>query len=130
MTLPIRPIVEFTARGSARAVSQAIERYAAERRVVNALVVPWESDATTLRMAVTWAKADGWAIEHANLGTIALADLGDGTRVAVYGVEGDHGAHSDPAHAKRDELAAKLTVFAQQIANWFATADPTAEPPR
>lgn len=79
-------LVEFTAKGSARAVASAIERYAAERRAVSALVVPWESDTATLRMAVTVTTGDGWAIEHTNLGTVSLADLGDErTRVVVAG---------------------------------------------
>ena len=34
--------------------------------------MPWESDASTLSMAITAVKIDGWAIEHTNLGTITL----------------------------------------------------------
>src|SRR5687767_9553464 len=97
-------IVEFTARGSARAVSAAIEAYAGERRVVTALVVPWESDAATLRMAVTATKSDGWAIEHTNLGTISLADLGgERTRVAVLAAPaGDDAKDAHPANRELD----------------------------
>lgn len=96
-------IVDFTARGTTRAVAAAIEQLAAERRVVTALIVPWESDAATLRMAVTATKADGWAIEHTNLGTVSLADLGSGqTRVSVIGESGA-------------EASAMLIAFARQI---------------
>ncbi len=46
--------------------------------------MPWESDATTLSMAVTAVKSDGWAIEHTNLGTIRLIDAGpEQTEVAI-----------------------------------------------
>lgn len=103
-------IVDFTATGSTRALASAIEALAAERRVVSALVVPWESDAATLRMAVTAAKGDGWAIEHTNLGTVSLADLGsERTRVVVT-------AESD------GEASAMLLAFARQIERKLAPA--------
>jgi hypothetical protein len=124
------PILEFTAPGSARAVARGIEAYAAERRVVSALVVPWESDATVLSMAVTSTRGDGWAIEHANLGTIALADLGgDRTRIAVIGHEPDQPEPDHPATDTRDRRAGVLSAFARQIEQTFAIA-PTAEPRR
>ena len=76
--------VEFVVDGSPRTVSRAIEEYAIEQRMVNALVVPWESDEETLSMSVTSARVDGWAIEHQNLGTIRLTDAGnERTRVAL-----------------------------------------------
>ena len=112
-------IVEFTAQGSARAVASAIESYAADRRVVSALVVPWESDSVTLRMAVTSTKSDGWAIEHTNLGTVALADLGgERTRVAVVAVVAEDTARERAATA--DERRAMLVAFARQIEKKFA----------
>jgi hypothetical protein len=81
--------VEFVVDGSPRTVARAIEEYAIEQRMVNALVVPWESDEVTLSMSVTSARVDGWAIEHLNLGTIRLADAGNGqTRVALAPAEG------------------------------------------
>lgn len=129
------PILEFTAHGSARAVARAIEAYAAERRVVSALVVPWESDATVLSMAVTSTRGDGWAIEHADLGTIALADLGgDRTRVAVIGHEPDQPEPGQPELDQpvtdtRDRRAGVLSAFARQIEQTFAIA-PAAEPRR
>lgn len=74
----------FTAAGSPRAVSRAIETCAPPDGGVSALVVPWESDGTTLCMAVTAVRKDGWAIEHTNLGTIRLVDAGgETTAVAV-----------------------------------------------
>lgn len=136
-------IVEFTAQGSARAVASAIESYAADRRVVSALVVPWESDSVTLRMAITSTKSDGWAIEHTNLGTVSLADLGDErTRVAVMVADApgapdgpdandanDAPDANDAGHATggdapgqtnmRDEQCAMLMAFARQIEKKF-----------
>lgn len=69
----------FSVQGSPRDVARAVEEYARASGRVSALVVPWESDATTLSMAVTSVKADGWAIEHTDLGTIRLTDLGGNT---------------------------------------------------
>ena len=117
-------IVEFTAGGSPRAVSAAIEAFASERRIVTALVVPWESDAATLRMAITSTKSDGWAIEHTNLGTIVLADLGgERTQVAVLAAPalaaaGDAGRDLDhPIEQRR-----LLTTFAGQLERKFGAA--------
>jgi hypothetical protein len=77
-------VIEFTAVGSAKVISRAIEEYARAQGHVSALVVPWESDASRLSMAVTSVKSDGWAIEHVNLGTITLTAAGDATtRVAI-----------------------------------------------
>ena len=63
-------MIEFVASGSPRALSRTIEEFAADQRLVSAIVVPWESDATNLTMSVTAVTGDGWAIEHTNLGTI------------------------------------------------------------
>jgi hypothetical protein len=112
-------IVEFTASGPARAVAAAIEAYASERRVVNALVVPWESDVVTVRMAVTSMKSDGWAIEHTNLGTISLVDLGDDLiRIAVVPAETTAAETPERAEIRRKQTAT-LTAFAQQIERRF-----------
>ena len=70
-------MIEFVASGSPRVVSRAIEEFAAGQRTVSAIVVPWESDRTTLTMSVTAVGGEGWAIEHTNLGTIRLTDLGN-----------------------------------------------------
>jgi len=98
----------FTVAGSARDVSRAIEDYARATGRVGALVVPWESDATTLSIAVTSVKADGWAIEHTDLGTIRVTDQGaNGTSVAI--VSRDSAAASQPAlKAVFDRFAADL----------------------
>ena len=100
--------VEFIVAGSPRLVSRAIEAYADQQRIVSAIVVPWESDQATLSMAVTSARGDGWAIEHLNLGTIRLTDLGDDrTRVAV--------AAEEPNHPEARKLALLFAEFARQI---------------
>jgi hypothetical protein len=107
-------VVEFIAKGAPRVLSRAIEEHARGRGAVSVLLVPWESDPVTLRMAVTLVKSDGWAIEHANLGTVTLTDLGDGhTRVAVLG----HPAEGD--HPERDQFGALLAVLGRQIQGRF-----------
>ena len=104
-------ILEFTAAGSPRIIAGEIEQYATGRGSLNAIVVPWESDRATLSMAVTSAKGTGWAIEHTNLGTIKLTDLGNNlTRVTVAADE------SDP------KLAALFNGFASQIQSKFQVA--------
>src|SRR3984893_19390013 len=100
-------IIEFTVSGSPRILSRAIEEFAAVHGSLHAIVVPWESDKVTLSMAVTSAKADGWAIEHTNLGTIRLTDLGNElTRVAIAAREADH--------MEKQKLAALFDGFARQ----------------
>lgn len=104
----MKMLADFTVPGSPRTLASAIETCAQERRLVSALVVPWESDATRLSVAVTAVKADGWAIEHTNLGTITLTDLGDErTRVAIVAHESDH--------PEPEKLAAVLVAFARQV---------------
>jgi hypothetical protein len=101
-------ILEFTVTGSPRDISRAIEQYAIGQGSLHAIVVPWESDDVTLSMAVTSAKADGWAIEHTDLGTIRLTGLGnDLTRVTF--------AAREPDHAEKKKLAALFDGFARQI---------------
>lgn len=107
--------IEFTAAGSAKVLSRAIEEFARSQGNVNALVVPWESDATRLSMAVTSVKTDGWAIEHTTLGTITLSSVGDETtRVAIQGPE--QTTHDEP------KLAAVFDRFARQLQKQLATA--------
>jgi hypothetical protein len=102
---------EFTATGSPEVVSRAIEEYARGEGHVTAIVVPWESDGTTLSMAVTAVKSDGWAIEHTNLGTIRLIDAGqERTRVAI--------AAEPPAHHEQ-QLTALFDRFARHVQNRF-----------
>jgi hypothetical protein len=101
-------IIEFTTAGSPRDVSTAIEQYATGHGSLNAIVVPWESDRGTLSMAVTSVKGEGWAIEHTNLGTIRLTDLGnDMTRVAI--------ACHEPDHTEKRKMVALFDGFARQI---------------
>jgi len=103
-------VAEFTAAGSPTRVSRAIEELA-RAQGISALVVPWESDATAVSMAVTSVRADGWAIEHTNLGTIRLTDLGnDATRVAIS---------PDERRAEAPQLGALFTRFAQQLQRRF-----------
>src|SRR5205814_9459359 len=100
--------LEFIANGSPRVVSRAIEEYARGQGHVTAIVVPWESDATALSMAVTAVKSDGWAIEHTNLGTIHLADAGpERTAVEI--------AAELPNHPEQQQLAAVFERFVRQI---------------
>jgi hypothetical protein len=110
-----KEVIEFTATGSPRVVSRAIEQYATGRGSLNAIIVPWESDPVTLSMAVTSSKADGWAIEHTNMGTIRLTDMGnDLTRVAI--------AADEPDHAEKQKLAALFDGFAREIQTRFEVA--------
>ena len=101
-------ILEFTAAGSPRVLARAIEEFATGQGSLNAIVVPWESDAVTLSMAVTSVKGEGWAIEHTNLGTIKLTDLGsDTTRVAI--------TPHEPDHAEKQKMLAAFEGFARNI---------------
>jgi hypothetical protein len=105
-------ILQFTAAGSAKQLSQAIETCAQGNGVLHALVVPWETEHDSLSMAVTSVKNDGWAIEHTNLGTIKLTDLGnDLTRVAVI-------VHN-PDHPDKEKLADRLGGFARELQSKF-----------
>ena len=106
---------EFTVKGPARVVSRAIEQYAQAQGHVSAIVVPWEGSAGTVSMSVTSVRADGWAIEHTNLGTITLTDLADGqTAVAVTA--------DDPDQADKARLIAVFGRFAEQLQRHFEAA--------
>jgi hypothetical protein len=107
--------VEFVAAGSPRVVSRAIEACADEQRMVSALVVPWESHPEALSMAVTSAKVDGWAIEHTNLGTIRLTDLGN-QRTGVL-VRADQSSRTG-----EQKLARLFDEFARQLQTRFQVA--------
>ena len=107
--------LEFSTAGSPRAVSRAIEDFARAQAHVAAIVVPWESSADALNMAVTVSTGDGWAIEHTNLGTITLTEKGeDATHVAVAAdPRGERGA---------PELAAVFARFMRQLHRHFSGA--------
>jgi hypothetical protein len=100
-------VASFVANGSPTSVSDAIETFARAQGHMTALVVPWESTPSTLSMAVTAVKIDGWAIEHTNLGTITLSADGDATRVAIAGhtIEGE----------SRAKLARVFDQFARDL---------------
>jgi hypothetical protein len=77
-------LFEFVTAGSPRAVSGAIEQVAIGVGSLTAIVVPWESDRDTLSMAVASTQGEGFALEHTNLGTVRLTDLGnETTRVEI-----------------------------------------------
>jgi hypothetical protein len=77
-------LFEFVTAGSPRAVSGAIEQLASGLGSLTAIVVPWESDSTTFCMAVASTQGEGWALEHTNIGTVRLTDVGNEmTRVEV-----------------------------------------------
>jgi len=87
-------LFEFMTNGIPRTVSAAIEQLAIGQGSLTAIVVPWESDRTTLCMAVASTQGEGWALEHTNLGTIRLTDMGnETTRVEVYADLQDHAEH-------------------------------------
>ena len=93
-------------------VSRAIEEYARGQGHLTAIVVPWESDTTTLSMAVTAVRSDGWAIEHTNLGTIKLMAAGqERTEVAIIA--------EPPDHPEPQKLAAVFDRFVQQVQSKF-----------
>jgi hypothetical protein len=112
--------VEFVAKGSPKEVAQTIEQYAHGQGRVSAIVVPWESSKTMLSMAVTSVKADGWAIEHTNLGTVTLSDGGDGTTAVA--VTPHVPAHQGPPEdtVAKQKLAAVFDRFAHELQAKFA----------
>jgi len=107
--------LSFTAAGTPRAVSRAIEECARGQGHVNALVVPWESEGSTLSMAVTAVRIDGWAIEHTNLGTIRLIDAGEErTEVAIEA--------EPPDVPEQQKLADVFDRFVRQVRSQFEGA--------
>ena len=105
-------IIRITVAGSPLTVSRAIEEYARGEGRVTAIVVPWESNAETLSMAVTAVKQDGWAIEHTNLGTIRLTDAGqERTNLAITA--------EPPDHPDQAQLAAVFERFVRQVQSRF-----------
>lgn len=105
-------ILQFTAAGNPKALGRRIEDFAQQRRVVAANVVPWEGDERTVSLSVTSVRSEGWAIEHTNLGTIRLTDLGgDRTGVELLAHE-----HDNP---DKEKLAGVLGGFAKQLQGAF-----------
>jgi len=98
-------LFEFVTSGSPRAVSGAIEQLAVGQGSLTAIIVPWESDRTTLCMAVASTQGEGWALEHTNLGTVRLTDLGnETTRIEVLADIQHH-----PDHQKFSKLFARFS---------------------
>ena len=101
-------LFEFMTPGSPRAVSGAIEQFAIGLGSLTAIVVPWESDRTTLCMAVASTQGEGWALEHTNLGTVRLTDMGNEmTRVEIL-ADLQH-------HADHQKLAKLFGRFSSEI---------------
>jgi hypothetical protein len=108
-------LFEFMTIGSSHAVSGAIEQLAIGQGSLTAIVVPWESDRTTLCMAVASTQGEGWALEHTNLGTIRLTDMGNEmTRVEILTDLLDHAEHQ--------KLAKLFGRFSNQILSRFQVA--------
>jgi hypothetical protein len=108
-------LFEFTTPGSPRAVSGAIEQLAAGQGSLSAIVVPWESDRTTLSMAVASTQGEGHALEHTNLGTVRLTDMGnDTTRVEVLA--------DFSGHAEQQKLARAFARFSSEIQSQLQAA--------
>ena len=102
-------LFEFVTTGSPRAVSGAIEQLAIGLGSLTAIIVPWESDRTTLCMAVASTQGEGWALEHTNLGTIRLTDMGNEmTRVEVLADLEHH-----PEHKKLAKLFGRFSIEIQ-----------------
>src|ERR1700690_3249892 len=101
-------LFEFMTSGTPRAASGAIEQFAIGLGSLTAIVVPWESDRTTLCMAVASTQGEGWALEHTNLGTVRLTDVGnETTRVEIL-------AHLEH-HAEHQRLAKLFARFSSEI---------------
>jgi len=101
-------LFEFMTSGTPRAVSGAIEQFAIGLGSLTAIVVPWESDRTTLCMAVASTQGEGWALEHTNLGTVRLTDMeNETTRVEIL-ADIEH-------HAEHQRLAKLFARFSSEI---------------
>jgi len=101
-------LFEFLTAGSPRAVSGAVEQVAIGQGSLTAIVVPWESDRTTLCMAVASTQGEGWALEHTNLGTVRLTDMGnETTRVEIL-------VDLQP-HSEQQKLAKLFARFSSEI---------------
>jgi hypothetical protein len=108
-------LFEFMTVGSPRAVSGAIEQFAIGLGSLTAVVVPWESDKNTLCMAIASTQGEGWALEHTNIGTLRLIDLGnENTRIEIYSDLKDH--------SEQQKLANLFARFSTQLQSRFQAA--------
>jgi hypothetical protein len=101
-------LFEFMTAGSPRAVSGAVEQLAIGLGSLTAIVVPWESDSTSLSMAVASTQGEGWALEHTNLGTVRLTDMGNETTRVEILADLQH-------HAEQQKLAKLFARFSTEI---------------
>jgi hypothetical protein len=109
-------LFEFVTAGSPRALSGAIEQFAIGQGSLTAIVVPWESNSDTLCMAVASTQGEGWALEHTNLGTIRLTDMGnETTHVEVLADLQDLSEHQ--------KLAKLFARFSSQIQSHLEAAE-------
>jgi hypothetical protein len=108
-------LFEFMTAGSPRAISGAVEQLAIGLGSLTAIVVPWESDRTTLCVAIACTQGEGWALEHTNLGTVRLTDLGNEmTRVEIL-ADLQH-------HAEQQKLAKLFARFSSEMQSRFQVA--------
>ena len=108
-------LFDFVTAGSPRAVSGAIEQFAVGLGSLTAVVVPWESDENSLCMAVASTQGEGWALEHTNIGTLRLVDVGnENTRIEIFSDLKDH--------ADQQKLANLFARFSSQLKSQFQAA--------
>ncbi len=108
-------LLNFTVPGTPRDVCRAIAEFAVGLGSLSAIVVPWESDRSTVIMAVTSTQGEGRFLEHTDLGTVRLTDLGnDSTRVAIQ--------PRPLEHTEKQKMAALFVRFTSQIQSRFQVA--------
>lgn len=108
-------LLNFTVPWSPREVSRAVQECAVGQGSLSAIVVPWESDRSTVTIAVTSTQGEGFALQHTDLGTIRLTEAGaDMTRVEII-------AHH-PDQGEKKNLAAHFVRFANQVQTRFQVA--------
>ena len=108
-------LFEFVTPGTPRAVSGAIEQLAHGVGSLSVVIVPWESDRTTLSMAVASTQGEGHALEHTNLGTVRLSDLGnDTTRVELLA--------DILGHAEQQRLGKLFARFSSELQSQLQVA--------
>ena len=103
-------LFEFVTASSARSVSGAIEQVAIGVGSLTAIIVPWESDRNTLCMAVTSTQGEGFALEHTNLGTVRLTDLGNQTTRVEILADLEH-------HPEQQKFGKLFARFSSEIQN-------------
>jgi len=108
-------LLNFTVSGSTREISRVVQECAVGQGSLSAIVVPWESDGTTITIAVTSTQGEGFALQHTDLGTIRLSQAAaDMTRVEII-------AHH-PDQGEKKSLAAHFVRFANHLQTRFQVA--------